>query len=52
MQEYQSVHIPTVDNVDQSTGIISTIFTLSGLDGNFGVKKTAEQLLPTIEATE
>jgi hypothetical protein len=52
MQEYQSVHIPTVDNIDQSTRIISTIFTLSGIDGNFGVKKTAEQLLPTIETAE
>lgn len=49
MQEYQSAHIPTVDNIDQSTGIISSIFALSGIDGNFGTKKTADQLLPTIE---
>jgi hypothetical protein len=49
MKEYQSANIPTVDNINQSTGIISTIFALGGIDGNFGIKKTAEHLLPAIE---
>lgn len=47
MQPYQTAGIPTVDNVDQPMGVISTIFALSGSDGNFGVKKTAHQPTPS-----
>ncbi|HEY3373873.1 MAG TPA: copper transporter [Candidatus Aquicultor sp.] len=47
VKSYQTAGIPTVDNVDQPMGIISTIFTLAGTDGNFGSKKTAGQLMPS-----
>ncbi|MBI4733922.1 MAG: copper transporter [Rubrobacteridae bacterium] len=49
MQNYQSANIPTIDNVDQPAGVISTVFALSGTDGNFGIKKTADRLMPSVE---
>lgn len=47
MKSYQTAGIPTVDNIDQPMGVISTIFTLAGSDGNYGIKDTAVQLMPT-----
>ncbi|MBE0447529.1 MAG: copper transporter [Actinobacteria bacterium] len=47
MKLYQEAGISTVDNIDQPTGIVSTVFALMGLNGNFGVKRDAEQFMPT-----
>lgn len=48
MKSYQQEMIPTVDNVDARAGQIALVYVLSGVDGNFGVKKTAQQLLPRL----
>lgn len=48
IQAYQEAGIPTVDNVDQPTGIISVVYALNGSDGNFGIKESAEQLMPAL----
>ncbi|MCL6471976.1 MAG: copper transporter [Firmicutes bacterium] len=48
MPFYQATEIPTVDNVDQRIGVISMIYALAGADGNYGLKKTAAQLMPNL----
>lgn len=48
MTFYQASEIPTVDNVDQRIGVISMIYALAGADGNYGLKKTAAQLMPNL----
>lgn len=49
MRPYQAVGIPTVDNINERIGIVSAIYALTGIDGNFGTKKTAGQLMPTLQ---
>jgi len=51
MELYQKVGIPTVDNIDQPMGLISVVFSLNGADGNFGIKKTADQLMPSFPSS-
>ncbi len=46
IKTYQAAGIPTVDNINQPTGIISTVFALAGQDGDFGIKGTAGQFMP------
>lgn len=48
MKSYVNESIPTVDNVDTPAGQVSLVYALAGVDGNFGVKKTATQLLPRL----
>ncbi len=43
---YQRLGISTVDNVDEQVGLLSTVFALAGADGNFGVKSTADRMMP------
>ncbi|MDO8886528.1 copper transporter [Candidatus Oleimmundimicrobium sp.] len=43
---YQNAGISTVDNVDALSGRVSLVYTLRGVFGNFGVKPSAEKLLP------
>jgi len=38
--------LPSVDNIDQLPGHISLVFALNGADGAYGVKPTADALLP------
>ncbi|NCO66071.1 MAG: hypothetical protein COW32_04715 [Candidatus Aquicultor secundus] len=47
IKTFQEAGIPTVDNINQPTGIISTVFALAGQDGDFGIKGTAGQFMPT-----
>ncbi len=47
IKTYQAAGIPTVDNINQPTGIISAVFALAGQDGDFGIKGTAGQFMPT-----
>ncbi len=49
MRSYQAAGIPTVDNIDQRIGIISAIYALAGTNGNFGMKRTAGQLMPALQ---
>jgi hypothetical protein len=48
MPVYQQAGIPTVDNIDTPAGIISAVFALRDSNGNFGVKATADQLVPKV----
>ncbi len=48
MPIYNAAGIPTVDNADTAAGRLSVILALAGADGHFGVKDTAESLLPPI----
>lgn len=48
MKSYQTEMIPTVDNVDTFAGQVALVYAIAGVDGNFGVKKTAQQLLPRL----
>jgi hypothetical protein len=38
----------TVDNLDQLAGKVALVLALDGADGNFGVKETADSLLPDL----
>ena len=44
--EYKKSRVSTVDNVDTIMGKVSLMMVLSGQEGNFGEKETAEALLP------
>lgn len=50
MSAYQRAGISTVDDVDERAGQVSTIFMLAGASGNFGIKPTASQLVPSMSA--
>jgi hypothetical protein len=41
---------PSVDNIDQLPGKVSLVYLLSGADGSYGVKETADGLLPDLLA--
>lgn len=43
---YGEAGVSTVDNLDQTTGLVALIDVLGGAKGHFGTKKTAEALLP------
>jgi hypothetical protein len=45
---YRDREITSVDNVDQVAGRASLVFALAGADGRFGVKGSADALLPEI----
>ncbi len=38
----------TVDSVDLISGRVALVYALSGSEGNYGVKATADRLLPTL----
>jgi hypothetical protein len=44
---YKSLNLSSSDSVDKSGGKIALDFALAGAKGNFGLKPTAEQPLPT-----
>lgn len=46
--DYQRAGIATVDNVNTLMGQAALVLALSGYNGHFGVKATAEGLLPTV----
>lgn len=50
MSAYQRAGISTVDDIDERAGQVSTIFMLAGASGNFGIKPTASQLVPSMGA--
>lgn len=45
---YAREGIATVDNIDCGVGMLALIYTLAGIDGNFGTKETASGLLPDV----
>jgi hypothetical protein len=44
---YESMNLSSVDSVDTSGGKIGLVFALAGATGNFGLKNSAKQPLPT-----
>ncbi|KKM11940.1 hypothetical protein SY88_05985 [Clostridiales bacterium PH28_bin88] len=47
---YYNQRVTTVDNVDTIPGITALILALAGSDGHFGIKPTAERMLPETPA--
>ncbi len=47
---YKAQGIPTVDNVDTAAGRLAVILALDGVEGHFGVKETADRLVPDLHA--
>lgn len=47
---FQSNDLPNVDHVDTVAGRLATVFALLGTEGSFGVKGTADRLLPDLLA--
>jgi hypothetical protein len=45
---FDSHGISTVDNVDLVAGRVAMVFALLGANGNFGIKSTADSLLPEL----
>lgn len=48
MKEYQRKCRATVDNVDTVAGQFSLVMALAGYDGHYGVKETAQKLIPAL----
>ncbi len=49
MKDYQRKHISTIDNIDSAPGQLAMVLALGGQPGNYGVKSTAQKLLPEIK---
>jgi hypothetical protein len=47
---FQTNDLASVDDVDQSAGKLATVLALLGAEGSFGVKGSADQLLPDLLA--
>jgi hypothetical protein len=45
---FQSNGLASVDDIDLTAGKLATVFALLGADGSFGVKSSADQLLPDL----
>lgn len=45
---FEESGIATVDNINLNAGRVALVFTLDGAAGNFGVKETADSLLPDL----
>lgn len=45
---FQANGLASVDDVDLTAGKLATVFSLLGADGSFGVKGSADQLLPDL----
>lgn len=50
MEAYKSFRISTIDNVDTSMGKVSLILTMEGRPGHYGLKATAEELVPSLSS--
>jgi hypothetical protein len=48
---YKSRGVSSVDNLDQMAGQAALAYALAGAKGAFGVKSTADSLLPTVNST-
>lgn len=49
IEDYQRAEISTVDNVNTPMGQAALVLALSGYGGHFGMKATAETLLPAVK---
>lgn len=51
MKEYQKFNISTVDNVETVPGQLALVYAMSGKAGHYGVKSTAQRLLPKMDSS-
>ncbi len=49
IRQYQSEGLSTVDNVDTIPGQVALVYVLAGNSGRYGVKSSAQSLLPPIK---
>ena len=49
---YQTLGISTVDNVDTIIGQTSLVLVINGKEGHYGVKKSANSLMPFLNEEE
>ncbi|MDI6907959.1 MAG: copper transporter, partial [Thermoanaerobacterales bacterium] len=52
MKDYQRRCTATVDNIDTVAGQFALVAAIAGQPGNYGVKETAESLLPGFATEE
>jgi hypothetical protein len=48
MSFFQSNDLATVDDIDTTAGEVALVYALLGAEGNFGVKSSADRLLPDL----
>ena len=48
MEAYKSFRISTIDNVDTPMGKVSLVLAMEGRPGHYGLKSTAEELIPNL----
>src|ERR1700744_1386389 len=48
MSFFQANELSTVDDVDTTAGQVALVYAAGGVEGNFGVKSSAERLLPDL----
>lgn len=46
IKAYKELDITTVDNVDMTIGKVAMILSMEGITGNYGIKETANSVLP------
>jgi len=51
MKDYQKKRVSTVDNVETAPGQLALVMAIAGKPGHYGIKPTAKQLLPPLDAT-
>lgn len=49
IESFQKFNISTVDNIETVPGQLALVFAIAGKHGHFGVKPTAQRLLPSLE---
>ena len=48
ISSYKDLGISTVDNVDMTIGKIAMVLAMEGITGNYGIKDTAESIIPNL----
>jgi len=49
MEAYKNLGITTIDNVDTIIGRVSLVLAMEGRPGHYGIKETAENIIPNID---
>ncbi|MFC4769212.1 copper transporter [Effusibacillus consociatus] len=45
---YRNLGVPTVDNLDQASGLLSLVELINGREGNYGIKQHSVSLIPQL----
>lgn len=49
ISKYKQYNISTIDNIDTTMGKVALVLAMEGRPGHYGIKETAEELLPNSE---